>query len=410
MSTTQQIIPRTIDNQSLTTLIEEVIDSTTFTTGSFGNGTVALPSITFTSDTDTGIYRTTTNALGITAGGSLASTFTSSSITNAVKGLYPDGTVALPSISFTNDTNTGIYSIVADTLGITAGGVVTTEFASDHITSFRVINTPSGTVTSPAIRFNSDQDTGIYQSGGANSVGITCGGVLNSTFNTTGLTMNNLVINGAVGTSLLPSIYMTDSTSGLYRPASNQIGFTCSANKTLILSSGAVTIQTGTNLVQSTAGSAGAPSIYFSTDTTTGLYRPSANKVGFAVSGNAVSTFDSTGLIMESGQKFTPQSKVVTQATSNTTGVSSSGQSVKIQMFGTIAASTGYRFTLTNSFITSTSQMIGGCSQQTADAGFYCLVSCNVMSAGTCEVHIQNLSAVASTNAVYCVVHIVGET
>ena len=36
------------------------------------------------------------------------------------------------------------------------------------------------------------------------------------------------------------------------------------------------------------AGAVGAPSIYFSTDTTTGLYRSAANEVCVTVSGTAV--------------------------------------------------------------------------------------------------------------------------
>lgn len=44
------------------------------------------------------------------------------------------------------------------------------------------------------------------------------------------------------------------------------------------------------------AGTVGAPSLYLSTDTTTGLYRPSANNLNVGVSGAVVANFASTGL------------------------------------------------------------------------------------------------------------------
>lgn len=44
------------------------------------------------------------------------------------------------------------------------------------------------------------------------------------------------------------------------------------------------------------AGAVGAPSLYFSTDTTTGFYRPSANTINMTVSGTAIATFNSSGI------------------------------------------------------------------------------------------------------------------
>jgi hypothetical protein len=45
------------------------------------NGSASLPSMTFDSDTDTGIYRKSANTLAITAGGSESTSFTASSLT-----------------------------------------------------------------------------------------------------------------------------------------------------------------------------------------------------------------------------------------------------------------------------------------------------------------------------------------
>jgi hypothetical protein len=78
---------------------------------------------------------------------------------------------------------------------------------------------------------------------------------------------------GAVGA---PSLYLsTDSTTGLYRPAANQIGITISGTQRALFTAAGLTL---------TAGTAAAPSLTYG-DSTTGGYRPAANQLGWAVSG-----------------------------------------------------------------------------------------------------------------------------
>ena len=78
---------------------------------------------------------------------------------------------------------------------------------------------------------------------------------------------------GAVGA---PSLYLsTDSTTGLYRPAANQIGITISGTQRALFTAAGLTL---------TAGTAAAPALTYG-DSTTGGYRPAANQLGWAVSG-----------------------------------------------------------------------------------------------------------------------------
>ena len=58
--------------------------------------------------------------LTVTSGGAV--TFVTSPTTMPAQTVHPSGSVGTPSISFTGDTNTGIYRISADSVGITAGG------------------------------------------------------------------------------------------------------------------------------------------------------------------------------------------------------------------------------------------------------------------------------------------------
>ena len=61
------------DFNPLVTAVNDIIDGTTsLTEVEVGNGTAAAPSMTFTSDPDTGIYRVGVNDIGVSTGGVLA--------------------------------------------------------------------------------------------------------------------------------------------------------------------------------------------------------------------------------------------------------------------------------------------------------------------------------------------------
>lgn len=74
-------------------------------TTTFGNGSAAAPSVTFTSDTDTGLYRIGANSLGVAAGGSNRVTVSDAAFT-----VSSGGTVA-------------INSAASSTLTLTAGAL-----------------------------------------------------------------------------------------------------------------------------------------------------------------------------------------------------------------------------------------------------------------------------------------------
>ena len=74
-------------------------------------------------------------------------------VTNGVAELA-DGTAAAPSLTFGSDTNTGLYRVGADTLGIAAGGVKVGEFGSNGITG--VVRTATAvTASGTAVDFTS---------------------------------------------------------------------------------------------------------------------------------------------------------------------------------------------------------------------------------------------------------------
>lgn len=80
-------------------------------------GSAAAPTLTFSGDTDTGIYAAAANTLGFATGGAVRATLASGQL------LTIDGALATPALSFISDPNTGIYRAGADDLRIVANGI-----------------------------------------------------------------------------------------------------------------------------------------------------------------------------------------------------------------------------------------------------------------------------------------------
>jgi len=92
------------------------------------NGTNGAPAITFDSDTDTGIYRSASNVLGISANGTACHLFKSTASEPQVPIRVQNGTAAAPSYSFVTDTDTGFYYSAADTVAVSTGNELSCWF------------------------------------------------------------------------------------------------------------------------------------------------------------------------------------------------------------------------------------------------------------------------------------------
>ena len=141
------------------------------------NGSAASPSFSFESDPDTGIFAPAgSNFLAIATGGSQRFTIDSTEgIVSTERYRSPDGTVGLPTYSFQNDTNTGIFRIGADNLGFSTAGVKRMDFTTTmnmntnilmgtfDITNINNARIGNGSAANPTLSFESDTDTGIFR-------------------------------------------------------------------------------------------------------------------------------------------------------------------------------------------------------------------------------------------------------
>jgi hypothetical protein len=106
------------------------------------DGSAALPSIAFASDTDTGLYRVGANQLGVSTGGTQRLVIDANGQIEATS----LGTAAAPTWTFVGDPNTGIYSPGADQVAVATNGTgrITIDASGN-------VNIDSGTVYVDAV-------------------------------------------------------------------------------------------------------------------------------------------------------------------------------------------------------------------------------------------------------------------
>lgn len=153
---------------------------------------------------------------------------------------------------------------------------------------------PDGTVGAPGIAFQSDPDNGFYRTG-TNAWAAATGGGNSMSFATTGVTIPTLAVttiksgDGAVGA---PAISFTsDTDNGFYRTGAD--AWSAAVGGAQILAFAAASI-TALQPIIHPAGTVGAPSMTFASDTTTGFYRVGASSIGVAIGGANIATFASS--------------------------------------------------------------------------------------------------------------------
>jgi len=126
------------------------------------------------------------------------------------------GTAALPGIAVSGDLNTGITSPGADQLAITTGGTSRLAVSTTAVSSTLAVDVPLGAVGTPSITFTGDLNTGLFSpgadtlalvTGGTDRVQVTSAGqILIGTTSTTGLGSGSSVNQGVqIGVGIVSS-------------------------------------------------------------------------------------------------------------------------------------------------------------------------------------------------------------
>ena len=85
------------------------------------------------------------------------------------------GSASAPSMTFSGDTNTGIYSPGADSLSIVCAGSAQIGVGNGYVTFVAPMFIPDGSAASPGLSYGSDTDCGWYRIG-ANNLGLALNG------------------------------------------------------------------------------------------------------------------------------------------------------------------------------------------------------------------------------------------
>lgn len=172
----------------------------------FDVGSVLAPSITITSDPDTGFYYLGVDNWGFASGGSKTLDMKSTGLdvtgtllctgTLTAGGVadFDAGSVSAPGITVTGDTDTGLYQIAGDNWGFAAAGSKVLDMSASGLGVTGTLDVTGvadfalGTSGAAAISFGGDVDTGFYSTGAGN-VSVTSGAAQVASFSSTGLTI-----------------------------------------------------------------------------------------------------------------------------------------------------------------------------------------------------------------------------
>jgi len=161
----------------------------------FNGGTTALPSISFIGDPDSGFYSLGSNAWSLAAGGvdklyyDGSGTVVINSTSNVLGTLkISDGSVGSPAFTFASDTDTGIYSVSPNIIGISSAGSLVATFGT-NLSVIGTVRGANGSVSLPSFTFESDPDTGTYRIG-ADALGVAAGGALILSVESTQVSIN----------------------------------------------------------------------------------------------------------------------------------------------------------------------------------------------------------------------------
>jgi hypothetical protein len=217
----------------------------------------------------------------------------------------PDGTAALPTFSFTNDTDTGIFSSGANLIGFATNGVSRITISDAGIagsgaglTALNASQLGSGTMPDARLSANVPlKDTAASISGAwtftnplTTSTITATGTVTATTFSGSGSALNSLsadqLATGTVPDARLPANLPRLDTAQTWTATQTHTNLTSS-----IFNGNAESC-----FKALAADTAALPSFTWSADLDTGMFRVSNNKVGIACAGVEVARFDSNGI------------------------------------------------------------------------------------------------------------------
>jgi len=251
--------------------------------------TAGVPSISFNGDLTTGIFHdASAGEIALSSSGTETIRFDASTATGTLSWQGGDGVAGAPAISFSGDTNTGFYRLATGTVAYSSDGINVLNISGTLISgSLRWLG-PNGTAALPAISFAGDFDSGMFNAG-ADIVGFSAG-----TTEVFRIASTNIqALDGLVATPAYS--FASEVNTGMFHPIANTLGFVIGGIERLRITTIDARfekpVRTG-----ATDGDVSAPSFSFTDDDDTGMFRPVANEMGFSAGGTERLRINATGI------------------------------------------------------------------------------------------------------------------
>ena len=318
------------------------------------NGTVTLPSITFSSDvgSNTGMYKVGEDSIGFSVGGSNRLTIDSSGITSikfygdgsALTGITASGAsfdtpvwasnaalfgsntsvytsnfgitnsnIIYPSLIFSSNksvaaSNTAIFgsntSIYSSNFGITNSNLIYPNLTFSSNTSIAASNTAifGSNISVYSSNFGITNSNVIYPSLTfssntsfvASNAAIWASNAANASF--TSAIVATLGFDAGPDSAVSPGYTWTaNSNTGMYRIAENTIGFSTGGSNIITISSDGISTL---GKVYAGGDSVVAPGYSWSANSNTGMYNVGADQIGFSTGGSNRVTIGSNGIVL----------------------------------------------------------------------------------------------------------------
>lgn len=250
------------------------------------DGSASAPGLSFSQDTNLGLYRISSNSMGITTGNHLAARFENAQIRHHLPLRSAPGTAAAPQFSFYDDTNMGMFRSADNRIGFSTDGVARVTIDSDKMQADN-IRTDNGTTAKPAYSFTNDHDTGIRLLSTSQIALVAAGADRLVVTNT--IADFNVNVKVPVGSVTVPSYsFEGDSNTGFYHHAADQLGITTGGVLRFLTRSSGHLSRLPFHAPTATAT---APTYSFEGDENTGIFRPVAESVGIAANGTEITRF-----------------------------------------------------------------------------------------------------------------------
>jgi hypothetical protein len=213
-----------------------------------------------------------------------------------------DGSADLPTLTFISDPNTGLFNQAADTIGIAAGGTEYVRLNATRLQAFNAIRSKSGgSASAPDIEVGS-ATTGIFNGTGGSDFNITVGsstrlahnGVQWESFSPVRFTA------GSAGSAAMS--FTGDPDTGFFSPGANIVAITANSAETARFTGSSLTMASGKQILAAD-GDSSLPGISFASGTNKGFY---ATGGGFdaSIGGSQILLFTSSGLFLPTGKSL----------------------------------------------------------------------------------------------------------